>query len=363
MSTAVINRRRHRLLRSRVSRGENAVVLVLGALLIALFLWVAASGDNFDPAKRDIAPELLQKAVSEQTLYPPPLKRLDDSATAASPSPVAALTPFPTAIVSEGWSLASRVRRFEEDTLFEKINGEAPKFLKQGFLSLHYVVLTSVASGEEIGIELFDQSDRGGSLGLLGDHRSGDVEIESVDGVDYFRTTIGAIGRRGQYFFRILGDAATESVQKKSMQLVTALAELPDDQQEVDVAMSMLTDRLEYDPTLVSYQKENVFKFDFASDFWFAKTAADSIERVFLHEGESDESSKALLSQLREELEFDYELVDEDVQWVLLNHGFLNNYFAVGVSNKWIYGIENAATEEDALDALQRLEAQVSGDE
>jgi len=149
-NTAVLNPRRQRLLRNRVSRGENIVVVVLALILIAIVGWVVSTANDYDPASRDIAPELLGKAVSEQVLYPPPLKLLSDpNAPAAAGGPVAALQPFPVSIVSDGWSLASRVRRFEADTLFEKINGEAPKFLKQGFQSLHYVVLASAESGEE----------------------------------------------------------------------------------------------------------------------------------------------------------------------------------------------------------------------
>lgn len=362
-NTAVFNPRRHRLLRSGVSRGENVVVVVLALVLLTSMLWVAFSGDNYDPSSRDIAPELLQKAVSEQKLYPPPLKVLTDpNAAALGTSPVAALLPFPPAIVSDGWSLASRVRRFDEDTLFEKINGEAPKFLKQGFQSLHYVVLRSAATAEEIGIELFDQSDRGGSLGILGDHRANNVEIESVDGVDYFPTSIGAIGRRGQFFFRIIGDADTETVQQKALQLVAAMAALADDQQEVAVAMSMLTESLNFDPSNVTFQKANVFKFDFASEFWFAKDDAQSDARVFLHESETGDSADQLFQQLRDELAFDYQQVDEDIGTILLKHSFLKNYFSIGVSDKWIYGIENAVTEDDADNMMQRLYEQLSAD-
>ncbi len=363
-NTAVINPRRHQLLRSGVSRRENFNVLLLGLILVAFMLWVAFRGDDYDPASRDIAPELLTKDVSEQKLFPPPLKVLSDpNAAALGNAPVAALQPFPPAIVSDGWSLASRVRRFEQDTLFEKINGEAPKFLKQGFQSLHYVVLRSAATGEEIGIELFDQNDRGGSLGLLGDHRANNVEIENIDGVDYFPTAIGAIGRRGQFFFRIIGDADTQTVQEKSLQLVAAMAQLPDDQQELAAAQSMLTESLNFDPSQVSFQKANVFKFDFASEFWFASDDAQSDVRVFLHESESDKSADQLFEQLREELSFDYALVDEDIGTVMLQHSFLKNYFSVGVSDNWIYGIENAASEDDADVMMQRLYDQLSGDD
>jgi len=284
-NTAVLNPRRQRLLRTRVSRGENIVVIVLALILVAIVGWVLSTANDYDPASRDIAPELLGKAASEQVLYPPPLKLLSDpNAPASAGGPVAALQPFPVSIVSDGWSLASRVRRFEA--------------------ALHYVVLASAESGEEIGIELFDQGDRGGSLGLFGDHRTANAEIESLDGVDFFRTSIGAIGRRGRFFFRILGDADTETVQTKAVQIAEALAALEDDEQSDSPAMSLLTQNLGFDETQVSFQKANVFKFDFASDFWFAKTDDATDARLFIHESESAEThwSHPFPAQFPEEL-------------------------------------------------------------
>jgi len=361
-NTAVLNPRRQRLLRNRVSRGENVAVVALALVLALVVIWVLSTANDYDPAARDIAPELLGKSVDEQVLYPPPLKLLTDpNAPSASGSPVAALLPFPTSIVSDGWSLASRVRRFEADTLFEKINGEAPKFLKQGFQSLHYVVLAS-GSGEEIGIELFDQGDRGGSLGLFGDHRSGNVEVESIDGVDFFRTAVGAIGRRGQFFFRILGDADTESVQLKAVQIATALSTLAEDDEVESPAMAILTEQLGFDDSNVTFQKANVFKFDFASDFWFVKTSEDADTRLFIHESDSEDAARDLLTELHDELTFDFELIDDDLGRTLYRHNFLKNYFALAVSDKWVHGVENAESEDAARTALDQFEQAFSGE-
>jgi hypothetical protein len=48
---------------------------------------------------------------------------------------------FPAAVVSNQWKAASDVRLFSPENLYEKINGEAPKFLLQGFERLYYLVL------------------------------------------------------------------------------------------------------------------------------------------------------------------------------------------------------------------------------
>lgn len=355
-NTDVINPRRFQLLRTTISRGENIVALIILASLAVVIAWVASTRDNYDPAFRDIAPELLAKSEAEKSLYVPPLKRLaSDTTSAPASSGVLALGPFPGTIVSEGWAIASRVRQFDADTLFEKINGEAPKFTKQGFQSLHYVVLASTATKEEIGIELFDQGDKGGSLGIFSDHQSANSTVESADGVTFFRTSIGAIGRRGQYFFRIIGDADTETVQAKAIQIATAMSSLQAGQEDVPAGMALLANGMNIDPQLISFQKANVFKFDFASDFWFGKISSDANARLFAHEAKSAEAASTLRTKLLDDLGFDLEMVTEAEDHSILLHGFLKNYFALGVSDNWVFGIENAKSQDDATQAIAQF--------
>ncbi len=362
-NTDVINPRRFQLLRTVIPRTENIVsVVILGALAL-LIIWVATTRDNYDPAFRDIAPELLAKSEADRKLYVPPLKRLADSTpgtqTAAA---VPALGLFPGSIVSDGWAIASRVREFDADTLFEKINGEAPKFTKQGFQSLHYVVLASTATDEEIGIELFDQGDKGGSLGIFSDHQSATSQVENANGVTFFRTSIGAIGRRGQYFFRIIGDADTETVQSKAVQIATAMQALRADSEESPPGLALLANGMGVDPQRISFQKANVFKFDFANDFWFGKISDDSNARLFAHEAKSPDEASDLQTRLLDDLGFDLEVVTEADDHTILLHGFLKNYFALGVSDEWVFGVENAESPEDAADAIAKFTEILNGE-
>lgn len=363
-NTAVINPRRFQLLRTRISRTEN---LVSGAVLLGLIAsiaWVWSTHGDFDPAFRDIAPELLAKSDAEKTLFVPPLKRLSqqsDLASAASGARVPSLEPFSPAILNDGWSLASRIRKFSATTLFEKINGEAPKFIKQGFQSMHYVVVRSAETDEEIGIELFDQGDRGGSLGIFSDHQSRTAKLESANGVDFFRTSIGAIGRRGRFFFRIIGDNDSQSVRDKSMSIVSALASLPGEEADAPPGMSLLTEKLGADSASVSFQKANVFKFDYARDFWFARRKGDT--RIFAHESTSPDDARALFRKLVDDQGFDFETVQTDVSRAVLLHGFLKNYFALGVSNNWVYGVENAESVDAATAELEQFETQLGEDQ
>lgn len=222
---------------------------------------------------------------------------------------------------------------------------------------MHFVRLRSTKTGEEIGIELFDQGDRGGSLGIFSDHVSGKADVVSENGVDFFQTSIGAIGRRGRYFFRIIGDADTASIQQRSLHLAKIMGELADETSELPAAMSKLIAAHDLEQSAIALQKANVFKFDFATDFWFGKPDATADTRVFLHQGTDAEGARALYGRLVEDLGFDFEVLEEDVNRTILLHGFLKNYFALGVSDSWVFGVENAESLDAALQALERFES------
>jgi len=126
--------------------------------------------------------------------------------------------------------------------------------------------------------------------------------------------------------------------------------------------MTLLSEGLGVDPQRVSFQKANVFKFDFARDFWFGKPVADSNARLFVHDAESAQNAQELYSKLLDELGFDLEVVTQNEDHSILLHGFLKNYFAVGVSDGWVFGIENAETETDATAAIDRFTQTIDGE-
>ena len=110
------------------------------------------------------------------------------------------------------------MRLFGPENLYEKINGEAPKFLLQGFERLDYLVLRQ--KDLEISIELYKFNKKGGSMGLFSDHVPMNREIKERSGVIYFLTSIGAIGRVNRFFFRLLGSSKHEEIEKKTQQIL-----------------------------------------------------------------------------------------------------------------------------------------------
>ena len=175
---------------------------------------------------------------------------------------------------------------------------------------MYYLVLKSTVDDSELAIELYDQGDIGGSMGVFSEHQSANSAIEQNDAVMFFRTSIGIIGRKDQYFFRAAGDSDSENIQLKSAQLATAFAQLQNENENINsataenaepVALQLIKSLFDVAPEMTSFQNQNVFQYDFAEDFWFGRISENEGERVFVHQAESAEVAALLFQQLFEE--------------------------------------------------------------
>ncbi|MCH9675139.1 MAG: hypothetical protein K0U93_27095 [Gammaproteobacteria bacterium] len=356
----IFNPRRLRLLRPGVPVRENAASLLVLCALVALVVWVVGRKDAFDPAMRDLPVEMLLGEREQIHLYTLPLKRWQDPATARASIGTAApdLKLFPASVVDATWVPEGRVREFSSETLFEKINGEAPKFLKQGFRTLQYLVLKSLTDETEIAMELFDQRDVGGSLGVFSAHVTGARPVKTDGDVTYFLTSAGVIGRVGRYFFRVAADRESEMVEQKTQQLVAAFAGLGssvnETASEAPLQMRLLADGFELDSAQISFQAKNVFQFDFAEGFWFGTLDAGAPARAFVHRAPGAEQARALFAQLVEEQSFDFETVSASDDNVVLRHQFLKSLFGLSVMGQFLVGVENAKTQAQVATVMAR---------
>ncbi|MGB0751713.1 MAG: DUF6599 family protein [Gammaproteobacteria bacterium] len=364
---SVFRRRQRRLLRPVVPRTENLAFAIIGLALAGVIAWVFAQRDAYDPGMRDLDPELLSRDGPKIQLYNQPLKPWVEPGSEQRVAAAPALGPFPDSLVADDWALAGRIRSFNADNLYEKINGEAEKFLKQGFQSLHYAVIRA-PDGTELSIELYDQGNLGGSLGIFADHTNSSAQLRESAGVSYFLTSVGVIGRMGQYFFRAAADRSTDVVTLKSQQLAASLAELvggraavaapaPQSTQPTAGAdeLKVLVDALGVGESDVAFEAENAFQFDFAKAFWFARTGDDA--RVFVHRAADADRAQAMFKALLEELSFDFQMVQRNENEAVLVHEFLKTWFELRLSAQYVIGIENAKDADEARAAVDKLAA------
>ncbi len=359
-SNHVFNHRRVRLRRTYIPRSENLSVALVFIVLLILIVWLRSTSNDFDPTERDLPVELLGDNSLAIEIYTRPLKPWIDPSLPITGSAFD-LGPFPAPTLDDQWQPVGRVKRFQPDNLYEKINGEAEKFIKQGFVDLAYLRLRSTSGDGEIAIELFDQGDLGGSLGIFAEHVAGRT-VEERDGVSFLLTEAGAIGRTDRYFFRIAGDRSGSDIVEKASDLVIAFAQLNRDSttankqnQDVPAGFALLNKRLGIAESDIHFQENNVFQYDFAQRFWFGNAGLGGDVRLFVHIADTVTAAEKLISALVEEHSHEYQELESDDPYTLFQHRYLNTYFVVAQRGPYVFGIENSPNIEPLTALLERI--------
>lgn len=321
--------------------------------LAGIVLWVATRKNLYDPALQDVSLEAFEQVSSSIVLYQRPLKPWQ-SPDKTNSSQNIDMGIFPDSVTSDQWRPKSRVKTFDPENLYVKINGEAERFLRHDFKQLSYLVLQSANLIEEISIELYNQGSIAGSSGIFAEHRSPDSQVEQEGSNTYFETSIGIIGRKDYFFYRIAGNRSSESIRNKSLQLVKSFSELPAPESAVAFGYQLLQD-LSIEPTDIRHQAVNVFQYDFAKDFWFGKPDTTNQAEVFIHRAESKDSALELLSRILKEHQYEYQIIRKTEDLALLQHNFLKSYFIIALQDSFIFGADKTPDQEASFDLLEMI--------
>lgn len=366
-SDRLFNSHKSRLMRTRIPGSENLSVALICLALIGLGAWVTTTRDDFDPTERDLAVELLGDNSRQIEIYNRPLKPWVEP---GQPLAGAAfdLGPFPARTLDDEWQPVGRVKRFQKDNLYEKINGEAEKFIKQGLVELAFLRLRSASDASEIAVELFDQGSLSGSLGIFSEHAAGRT-VEERDGVSFFATQVGAVGRKGRYFFRIAGDRHSVAVTDKSARLVATLGQLDQDaaattanERPISAGFALLNRRLGIAEADIQFQESNVFQYDFAQRFWFGDAGMGNDARLFIHVADSAADAQDLVAALVAEHSYEYEQLDSDGAYSLFRHRYLGSHFAVARRGHYVFGIEQSPDKAAIAASLERISGHLNDD-
>jgi hypothetical protein len=351
----LFNPLKRKLLRKRIPLVESIAAAAVIVVLVVIAAVVLAQKERFDPAERDFT----ATEATDLQLYHSPLKRWAEAGSGSGPLPEVNLEIFPAAVLDDGWSLDGRVETYDPTTLYEKINGAAELYLSYGFRKLYY--LTIAKDAHSITVELYDQGLFRNALGLFAGQKRPEHEVERMGSIHYYSTPVGAIGRQGEFYFKIAGNSGATPVLAKAARMVELFDGLPVADGSAPAPYDILTNRLGISAEEIEYRKDNVFQYDFAGEFWFAPLGG-SQARYFVHQAEDAAAAAALYDRLVEEQKWEFSVAEESDRHVLLRHEYLGTFFGLGRSGPFIFGVDAAPDREVALRSLDRLKGTV-GDE
>lgn len=359
----IFNDQKRKVYRKRISMREVGFSVFFIGFVVLMGVWFAAQEDEFDPGERDIDIALLIEDSVEDQLYRTPFQQWMDPTMAvvggAAPAPQVGI--FPPAILDGGWKTTARVREYDESNLYEKINGAAPQYFQYGFVALHYVPLASADDSDDVSIEMYDMGEFKQAMGLYAAQRGPGHTVEQMADTYYHRTEVGAIGVADQYYFKLHGSEANDTVREKGLQITQAIAESELGQTQYHPIYKVFTDKLGIPFDRIAYEKTDVFQFQFATDFWFARPEADSDARFFVHAASDDDAAQSMLQQLVENNLEEYERVTEERGVTVLKHQFLDEFYAISREGSFVYGMDAIPEGFDYMDALGKLITAIYG--
>ncbi len=354
----IFNDRGRKIFRKIIPTSEVVFGVAFVLITLGMGLWFYAQHDNYDPGERDISMEVLEAQSVEDNLYRTPLEPWIEpgTQTAAFVSGGAPdISPFPAALLSEGWKQDGLIESFTPQNVYEKIDGQEVEYNNYGMVSMNFIALTNPEADLDVSIELYDMGSFVNALGIFGAQRSGGVEVLQDGDTNYYLTEIGGMGLYDKYYFKVVGSDLSPKCVAVAETFVRNFKPEVSDSDSSPVPLLVLTRNLGVSVGGIEFVKEDAFQYAFAKEFWFG--AIDGVEnaKYYLHDAGSEDAAKELFGKIAEEFAFENTEVSRDAQDAVYKHDFLKTFLSVNYTGQYVFGVEGAPTEDVLAEKLASL--------
>ncbi len=257
------------------------------------------------------------------------------------------LGPFPPQVLDGGWSASGPVEHYDTETVFNKIDGAADQLLQYGLKQLDWLTIVQKDTKDELTIELYDMAAAENALGIFAAQRGKEKIVQKAGAAYYYTTQPGAIGFIGKTYFKISGTKTSPAIEEKTARLVLALATLKSETAKASKSYLLLAEYLKIPFEGISFEKADVFQYDFAKAFWFGKPDKEKPLRYYLHEEATETAAKTLFQKLLENNLYDFDSVKQNDTHAILQHKYLKTFTSLHVQGTLLFGIEGAPNQTE----------------
>jgi hypothetical protein len=135
------------------------------------------------------------------------------------------------------------------------------------------------------------------------------------------------------------------------------LESLPQSESDIPFEYMILAEKLNINPAFISFQGKNVFRFDFARNFWFGSPDSTKTGSVFIHRLTKEESNTDFFSRLVKEQQFDYKTLRSSPHFAVMQHTYLKTWFVVRWEGSVVFGVEKMQHADIAQQYIQQISA------
>jgi hypothetical protein len=241
------------------------------------------------------ATDIAQAAASIQLSYGlPPAAPPIASTGPVQKVPTVGGSHFPE--VAAGWRRPVDVKRYDKDTLYEKIDGKAGMFIGYMFVELQFGVYENTSAGEPYDVYVYDMDEPLNAFGIYRLERSRGATTLAI-GREGYTSGPSTFCWKGKYYVNVLGPQDKAGAGKRAEELATAVAATIEDDGKPFWADAVFP-RENRKPDSLSYKATDALGYGFLRQVFLADYAVDGKEyQLFVHRAVDAAAAKALFDQ------------------------------------------------------------------
>jgi hypothetical protein len=342
----------------------------LGAMAL-IAGWVAWRGRHpIDPNLFSDGAALLEaaKGVGPTVAVAAPVAPPAASAPGASAQPAAPAAaapagrgPLPAGLGGPDWT-EDKVLTYDEDNLYEKIDGRADYFRAFHFKRLWSLLLTSRKDAAvTVDVEMYDVSTGPNALGAYSGERPPDAKVQVTDaGLHHFDRNALYLAR-GPYYIRVIGSDETPVVAEKLKQVAEKM--LSDVGGEpLPWAYGLYIGQLGLGADKITYSAKNAFSLGFADDIWAVRPEGKQTDlELFVSARADGAAAKQLVKQLTGAFLELGKPAGKAGGAALVKDQFLGLFSGAVAEGPIVIGVRGAASAAVAGAEIERLRKAITG--